>query len=99
MKTILQQLYDGELCPSGQSRPKTKAYQLMEEKHHSNYKDFIEKLNTLNPLLVDQLISIMDEQSTELLCEFSDTFIDGFKLGAKMMIEILDKNYSCEKNV
>ena len=67
MNTILQQLYNGEICLTEQYRPILEEYQAIRKKHMDNYKSFIETA----PL------------------DFFQMFSDGFKLGAKMMIEVL----------
>lgn len=51
-----------------------------------HYKSFIEKLG--NPL-DKEFIKIMDEQFETAPLDFFQMFSDGFKLGAKMMIEVL----------
>ena len=74
MNTILQQLYYGEICLSEQYSPVLEEYKAMRKRHMENYKGFIEKLGS--PLETVPL-------------DFFQMFSDGFKLGAKMMIEVL----------
>lgn len=97
MNTLLQQIYNGNLCPPKHSKPKTKAYEFMEQKHMLHYKKFMKKLKKANPALVEQFMEILDEQATENLFEFSQIFIDGFKMGAKMMIEIFETDCPDQK--
>ena len=54
----------------------------------THYDDFIELLAKLEPPLDKRFIEIMDEQLDVIPYEFSEMFIDGFKLGAKMMAEV-----------
>lgn len=61
MNTILQQLYNGEICLTEQYRPILEEYQAVRKKHMEHYKSFIEKLG--NPL-DKEFIKIMDEQLT-----------------------------------
>ena len=70
MNTILQQLYNGEICLIEQYRPILEEYKAIRKKHMDNYKGFIDQFETA-PL------------------DFFQMFSDGFKLGAKMMIEVL----------
>lgn len=56
------------------------------KKHMDNYKSFIEKLGSP---LDKEFIKIMDEQFETAPLDFFQMFSDGFKLGAKMMIEVL----------
>jgi len=41
MNTILQQLYNGEICLTEQYRPILEVYQAIRKKHMDNYKSFI----------------------------------------------------------
>lgn len=91
MNTLLQQLYRGEICPEEQYRPVLEEYKTMRKKHMENYHNFIEKLGSP---LDKEFINIMDEQLDTLPLDFFQMFSDGFKLGAKMMIEVF---YSEEK--
>lgn len=52
-----------------------------------NYDDFINKIGS--PLDED-FVRIMDEQLDTLPFELSEMFIDGFRLGAKIMIEVFE---------
>ena len=58
------------------------------EGNYNHYEDFIELLSKLNPPLDKRFIEIMDEQLDAIPYEFSEMFIDGFKLGAKIMAEV-----------
>lgn len=61
----------------------------MQKKHNQHYKDFIERLGSP---LDKEFENIMDEQLDALPLEFSQMFIDGFRLGAKLIIEIYEGN-------
>lgn len=87
MSTLLQQLYNGEIFPAEQYRPFLEEYKVMRKKHMENYDSFIQKLDSP---LDKEFIEIMDEQLNTLPFDFFEMFSGGFKLGAKMMIEILD---------
>lgn len=50
--------------------------------------DFIELLAKLEPPLDKRFIQIMDEQPDVIPFEFSEMYIDGFKLGVKIMAEV-----------
>ena len=54
----------------------------------THYDDFIELLAKLEPPLDKRFVKIMGEQLDVIPFEFSEMFIDGFKLGAKMMAEV-----------
>ena len=97
MKNILMQLYDGEIFPAQQYRPKTEQYISMCREHCRHYDDFIQQLKELEPPLHKQFIKIMDEHLDEAPLEIYSMFIDGFKLGARMIIEIYQDNTSDNK--
>lgn len=59
MNTILQQLYNGEICLIEQYRPILEEYKAIRKKHMDNYKGFIEKLGSP---LDKEFIKMMDEQ-------------------------------------
>lgn len=87
MSTLLQQLYNGEIFPAEHYRPYLEEYKVMRKKHLENYDSFIQKLGSP---LDKEFIKIMDEQLDTLPLDFFQMFSDGFKLRAKMMIEVLD---------
>lgn len=88
MKSILSALYGGEIFPAEQYYPKTEEYRRLYQNHYRHYEDFISILSKLDPPLDKQFIQIMDEQLDIMPNEFSEMFIDGFRLGARIMIEI-----------
>lgn len=98
MKSLLLQLYDGEAFPAEQYTPKTEEYRKLRQKHYKHYEDFIKQLKILEPPLDKRLVEIMDEQLDTLPLEMSKMLIDGFRLGARMMVEIYQKDFTdtCE---
>ena len=88
VKNVLEQLYNGEIFPAEQYAPKGEEYRKIHQGHYHHYEDFIEVLAKLEPPLDKRFIKIMDEQLDVIPYEFSEMFIDGFKLGAKMMAEV-----------
>ncbi len=96
MNSVLQQLYHGELCPAEQYQPLQNEYHNMRLQHSRHYTDFINVLGQLEPPLDKRFIEIMDEQLDTIPLDFSSMFIDGFCLGAQMMIEILGNRQNKE---
>ncbi len=88
MKSILSSLYEGQISPVEQYSPKIEEYQKMRQEHYLHYKDFIKTLSRLTPPLDKRFIEIMDEQLNVIPYEFSEIFIDGFRLGARIMTEV-----------
>lgn len=90
MDEILKRLYNGEIFPAEQYIPELEEYKAKRKQRYKNYESFIEKIDSN---LRSEFIKIMDEQSDLLPYELSEMFTKGFKLGALLMIEILeDKN-------
>ena len=56
------------------------------KEYYKNHEDFIKKIGSP---LDKQFIQILDQQMDMFPLELSETFLDGFRLGARMMIEIL----------
>jgi len=94
MDKILQALYDGEIYPAEQYRPMIEEYTVLRKKQYQKYEDFIKKIGSP---LDEEFIKIMDEQLDAIPFELSEMFIDGFRLGARMMIEIFEDKYQKEK--
>lgn len=93
MDRILQQLYNGEIYPAEQFNPMLDEYKELRKKQYQNYADFIKELEQLQPPLHERFIKIMDEQLDTVPLELSQMFIDGFRLGAKMMIAVFEDEY------
>lgn len=87
MDKILQKLYNGNVYPADQYSPLLEEYRAMWKKQYEHYEDFIKKIGSP---LDKEFERIMDEQIETLPLEFSQIFIDGFRLGAKMVIEIYE---------
>lgn len=94
MRKILQQLYNGQIRPAEQYHPTLEKYKKMRKEHCQQYEDFIKELKKSNTSLDKRFIQIMDEQLDTLPFETSEMFIDGFCLGAGMILEILYNNQS-----
>lgn len=96
-KTLLD-LYYGKITPAEHYQPLIEEFIALQKKHYRHYDEFMEKLGSP---LNKEFESIMDEQLELLPFDFSQTFIDGFRLGAKMMMEILwdyNQKPDCEEN-
>lgn len=95
MSTLLKKLYNGEIFPAEQYDHFVEEYRIIRKNQMDNYDNFIKKLG--NPLDIE-FIKIMDEQLDTLPLDFFQMFSDGFRLGAKMMIEILEDENPKETN-
>jgi hypothetical protein len=88
MGKILQGLYGGEIYPAEKKhRSRMEEYRKLWKEYYKNHEDFIKKIGSP---LDEEFIQIMDQQLDMFPLELSETFLDGFRLGAKMMIEIFE---------
>ena len=88
MKTILHQLYHGEISPATQYEARLEEYYQMQKRHSQEYKAFVQ---SLEPRQRKEFIKIMDQQFDTIPMEYADTFVDGFQLGVKMMFAVFQK--------
>lgn len=98
MKSILTELYEGRIFPAEQYSPRSEEYRKIHQEHYQHYDDFIETLSKVNPPLDKRFIEIMDEQLDVIPYEFSEMFIDGFRLGARIMIDIFQGDLGIREN-
>lgn len=70
----------------------------MRRLHSEHYTSFVEKLKSLDSSLPEQFLTILDEQADAVPVETAEMFIYGFRMGAKMMLEVLiDPPYNSSK--
>lgn len=89
MQNILEQLFNGELYPGENVKVTLDGYQDAKKEAMQAYNKFVEKLCPEMKKEMDEWFSKESDASA-----FHDTqiFIDGFKLGARMMLEIMEDN-------
>ena len=90
MKSILTELYEGNIFPAEQYSPRSEEYRQIHQNHYKHYDNFIETLSKLEPPLDKQFIKIMDEQLDVIPYEF--------RLGARIMIDIFQGNLGIREN-
>lgn len=85
MKSILQQLYLGELSPSDQFKPLLKEYEKKWEKVCKSQETFI---NELEEEKQDKWNDLLNNQLALIPLEMAQIFTDGFRLGSRIMCEV-----------
>lgn len=90
MKRILEQLYNGDIFPAEQSNIELEGHKQKRHEQYKHYEDFVEQLKKFSPPLEQRFIAIMDEQLDALPFDMAESFIYGFRLGARIMMEVLD---------
>ena len=94
MENILNALYHGRIFPEEQFSPKDKEYKEIVHSSNRHVDAFLETLRKLDPPLDQKYIEIADEQLDMVPYEFSCMFIEGFRLGAKIMVEVFQEKSS-----
>ena len=85
--TMLQQLYQGELRPEEQYRPRLKA--ICEKRKLLREQEQV-FLNQLDDNQKREMIRILDEFNLIGSVEMEDVYIQGMKTGARLVAELLD---------
>ncbi len=96
MKSVLQQLYDGEIAPRELYTKRLKAYQQLLHENGTYIENFQEELSKINPDLGDRFMDILERHWQEAPWEYTQLFLDSFCLGARIMLEICEKEFGEE---
>ncbi|MBR1822253.1 MAG: hypothetical protein IJ769_11625 [Clostridia bacterium] len=91
MSNLIHQFYNGELIPSEYFRPKIEEYIELMRQVIGQQSDFIARLNAVDTALTSQFMEIADAMLREYPLESAEVFNQGFRLGARMMLEILQE--------
>ena len=83
--TIFKQLYNGELYPYSKFQTTIEDFKVNRDKAFKSYSVFIEKLPDE---LKDEFDELIDSHLDLLPLELEQNFIDGFRIGVRMMTEI-----------
>ncbi|WP_353477522.1 DUF6809 family protein [Clostridium sp. MD294] len=67
----------------------TEYHKHLRKEQQKHYNDFKKKIDSS---LIEEFDDIIGEQFKTITIELSEMFIYGFKIGAKMMMEILQEN-------
>ena len=86
MTSILEDLYYGNINPAEFFQVPLKEYKACQEEHIKTYDSF---LQSLEPYQQKIFAEIMEHQFQTLPMEHAAVFSEGFRLGAQMMLEVL----------
>lgn len=89
MQKIIEQLYDGESFLNERLNVKIAGYKEAKDIAFEAHEVFEDKLNQAMKIELDEFLS---KQADVTSFEQTQTFIDGFKLGARIMSEILGED-------
>jgi len=85
MEKILEQLYKGEIYPYSTFQTTIEEFKENRDKAFTSYSSFLEKLPDG---LKDEFIQLIDTHLDLLPYELEQNFIEGFRIGARMMTEV-----------
>lgn len=85
MEKMLEQLYKGELYPYSKFQTTIEDFKVNRDKAFKSYSIFIEKLPDE---LKDEFDELIDSHLDLLPLELEQNFIDGFRIGVRMMTEV-----------
>ena len=85
MESVLHKLYEGEITPFSDYFPKLEAYRSHRRAYVESCSTFSEKLP---PELRREFTALMDRYGEEVPTEYESMFLGGFRLGARMMLEV-----------
>ena len=100
-KSILEDLYYGNIHPDEDYTPCTDEYRQIIAAHLEKTGTFQKRLADIDPELQRTYVHLTDDLTRMLPMEMCTIYIDGFRRGARMMLEILTGESSavdlCEK--
>ena len=88
MNNILLQLYNGELAPSTFHNDHIPMHRAKREACLKKYESFLQKLNALDPSLTEEMEKLLDEQLSVDMLELPEAFLEGFYMGAQIMLSV-----------
>ncbi|MCT4635499.1 MAG: hypothetical protein N4A31_04560 [Rickettsiales bacterium] len=86
MKRILEKLYFGEIYRNEEVLPSGKEFEQINGRVSKLESEFTSRLSEAEFKLYDEFSSTQNERDSYYYLE---TFIEGFKIGARMMMEVL----------
>lgn len=86
LKSILLELFQGEIAPLDRYKVILKEYKEQWENTMKSENSFVKKLD--EPLR-EEFEKLMDDHFDLIPLEMSDVFAEGFRIGARMMVESL----------
>lgn len=88
---FLDDLYNGKIYPAENIRPRDKSYWDSAKEQGRQYDELLAQCQRIEPSLAARLSEVMEKRVDLLSEELAVTFTEGFRLGAKMMIAVLDE--------
>ena len=90
MKSILQELYYGNLEPCEQFEPISDAYKKEQKKQIVHYEELESKLMETDPELFKLFVQVYDDIFLTVPYKTEAAFICGFRMGSRFMLDALE---------
>lgn len=87
MQKTIEALFDGSLFPHENMRPRAASYRKKLEELHSLQKQLSA---ALSPGQAELLREYSDKNLEVLSCDVTQAFVEGFRLGARLLAEALE---------
>lgn len=87
MQSVIEQIYSGELCPAERSKVCITEFYTVKNAAVQAHDDFEEKLCQSMKEKLDKYLS---KESDVTAYHMEQAFSDGFRLGAQLMLEVLE---------
>lgn len=91
MKSILEEIYWGNICPSENLQSKGAEYHRLLKKLCNQQNRLIKTIERLNPELAYEVEQIIDKQYELSEIDKTTIFTNGFCLGSRIMLEVYEK--------
>ena len=92
MDQTLLKLFWGTIVPSEYHSTNIPAHKEKRRQIINNHDTLFKKLEAIDPALGEEMDKILEEQLEFDELEVPETFCDGFRLGAKIMLDVLTGN-------
>lgn len=90
MNDILEDLFCGKIRPVDEIMPNSQDYEKVRDQRICKIDNLIERLKCVDPSLKTEFMEILDLEGEIGSYEVSQTFITGFRLGARIMAAIFE---------
>ncbi len=92
MEKLIYQLYYGGFVPAEHYKPCLQEHKKLKQDQNMEVQDFYKKLDEVDSSLKKPFGRILDSQHEVLSFDIANIFTDGFKMGARLMMEIMSQD-------
>lgn len=92
MEKLIYQLYYGGFVPAEHYEPCLKEHKRIKLEQNMEVEEFYKKLDEVDSSLKKPFGRILDSQHELLSFDIASIFADGFKMGARLMMEVMEQD-------